>query len=102
LRRAKVAVHAHREAKKNTPSTLGGFSNRRNTQLTPELMACAEAALAPAVGVHASVLVARYASSTDSSRDFFDQLALHLRTPKERKMLFKAARRHNAALQAKA
>jgi hypothetical protein len=103
VRRAKVAVHAHREARKSTASNdPSGFTNRRITPLTPELMAHAEEALKPSVGEHAAVLVARYASSTDSSRDFFEQLSTHLRTPAERKSLFKAARRANAASQNKA
>lgn len=103
VRRAKVAVHAHREARKSAAASgPSGFTNRRTTPLTAELMAKAEEALKPAVGEHAAVLVARYASSTDSSRDFFEQLSTHLRTPAERKSLFKAARRANAAAQSKA
>ncbi len=96
MRRAKDAVRTHREARKAAAPEAGGFSNRRTMELTPELMARAEQALAASVGKSAGVLVARYASSTDSSRDFFAQLSLHLRTPSERSMLFAAARAHHA------
>jgi hypothetical protein len=93
MRRAKVAVHSHREQKRSEPPQPSGFTNRRTTQLTAEMMTSAEEIVAPFLGSQAGILVARYASSTDNSRDFFDQLASHLRTPQERKMLFRAARR---------
>lgn len=66
------------------PSTGG----RPATPITPELMRRGEAALAPIIGPLASVLVTRYANAAENSRDFFERLAGHLRTPEERDSFF--------------
>jgi len=66
------------------PSTGG----RPATPITPELMQRGEAALAPIIGPLASVLVTRYANAAENSRDFFERLASHLRTPEERESFF--------------
>ena len=61
---------------------------RPATPITPELMQRGEAALAPIIGPLASVLVTRYANAAENSRDFFERLAGHLRTPEERESFF--------------
>jgi hypothetical protein len=93
IRRAKLAVETLRERKLTATQELAKKAERRRSPLTTEQMACAEDALSSTFGPKASVLVARYASSTDNSRDFFDQLSTHLTSLKERTVLFKAARK---------
>ena len=61
---------------------------RPATPITPDLMHRGEAALAPIIGPLANVLVTRYAKAADNSRDFFERLAGHLRTPEERDSFF--------------
>lgn len=61
---------------------------RPATPITPDLMHRGEAALAPIIGPLANVLVTRYAKVADNSRDFFERLAGHLRTPEERDSFF--------------
>jgi hypothetical protein len=93
VRRAKLAVETLRERKLTATQELAKKAERRRSALTTEQMACAEDALSSTFGPKASVLVARYASSTDTSRDFFEQLSTHLTSLKERAALFKAARK---------
>lgn len=93
IRRAKLAVETLRERKLTATQELARKAERRRSMLTAEQMACAEDALSSTFGPKASILVARYASSTDNSRDFFDQLSTHLTSLKERAALFKAARK---------
>lgn len=93
IRRAKLAVETHRANTLSATQELAKKAERRRSVLTPEQMACAEDALSSTFGPKASILVARYASSTDNSRDFFDQLSTHLTSLKERAALFKAARK---------
>ena len=93
IRRAKLAVETLRDQKLSATQELAKKAERRRSQITAEQMACAEAALLSTFGPKASVLVARYASSTDNSRDFFEQLSTHLTSLKERAALFKAARK---------
>ena len=72
-------------------AAVGGHQNtggRPATPITSELMQRGEAALAPIIGPLASVLVTRYASVAENSRDFFERLAGHLRTPEERDVFF--------------
>ena len=95
VRRAKLAVEKHRAQKNFVAKSLGAGRERRLSPLTSEQMACAEVAVSPALGSQAPVLVARYASSTDNSRDFFEQLSTHLPNTTERTELFKAARKLN-------
>jgi hypothetical protein len=91
--RAKRAVETLRERKLTATQELAKKAERRRGVLSAEQMACAEDALSSTFGPKASILVARYASSTDNSRDFFEQLATHLTTLKERTALFRAARK---------
>jgi len=93
IRRAKLAVETLRDRKLSATQELARKAERRRSALTAEQMACAEDALSSTFGPKASILVARYASSTDNSRDFFDQLSTHLTSPKDRAALFKAARK---------
>ncbi len=93
MRRAKLAVEKHRAQKTFFASGSGASKERRLKPLTSEQMVCAEEVVSVTLGAQASVLVARYASSTDNSRDFFEQLSTHLPTSKERTALFKAARK---------
>jgi hypothetical protein len=93
VRRAKLAVETLRERKLTATQELAKKAERRRSALTTEQMACAEDALSSTFGPKASILVARYASSTDNSRDFFEQLSTHLTSLKERAALFKAARK---------
>ncbi len=95
VRRAKLAVEKHRAQKTFFAKSAGASKERRLTPLSSEQMACAEEAVSVTLGAQASVLVARYASSTDNSRDFFEQLSTHLKTTNERTALFKAARKLN-------
>ena len=93
VRRAKLAVEKHRARKTFFVRGPGVSKERRLKPLSSEQMACAEEVMSVTLGAQASVLVARYASSTDNSRDFFEQLSTHLSTSKERTALFKAARK---------
>ena len=56
-----------------------------------------EAALAPIIGPLASVLVMRYANAANNSRDFFERLAGHLRSPEEREVFFTNIRSSGSA-----
>ncbi|MEP7154929.1 MAG: hypothetical protein ABI905_04095 [Betaproteobacteria bacterium] len=84
FRPAPAAVEA-KTAPAASVQTTGG---RPATPITPELMRRGEAALAPIIGPLAGVLVGRYARAADNSRDFFERLAGHLRTPEERDSFF--------------
>ncbi len=95
--RAKRAVETLRERKLTATQELAKKAERRRGVLSAEQMACAEDALSSTFGPKASILVARYASSTDNSRDFFEQLSTHLTTLKERTALFRAARKLSRA-----
>ena len=75
---------------------------RGTAPITPELMQRGEAALAPIIGPLAGVLVQRYARATDNSRDFFERLATHLRTPDERNSFFDSVRSHPSLSQSQA
>jgi hypothetical protein len=84
-------------------ATVGSQQNtggRPATPITPELMQRGEAALAPIIGPLASVLVTRYANAADNSRDFFERLAGHLRTPEERESFFQNIRSSGSAASA--
>jgi hypothetical protein len=70
---------------------------RPATPITPELMQRGEAALAPIIGPLASVLVMRYASAAENSRDFFERLAGHLRSAEERDTFFLNIRSGNSS-----
>lgn len=85
-----VTVVAHATGQQNT----GG---RPATPLTPDLVKRGEIALAPIIGPLAGVLVGRYARASDNSRDFFERLAGHLRSPEEREQFFANIRSHQGA-----
>ncbi len=70
---------------------------RPASPITPELMKRGEVALASIIGPLASVLVTRYAGASENSRDFFERLASHLRTPEERDSFFLHIRDSGAA-----
>ena len=89
-----AATNAQNESKLQAAATVRGAA-----PITPELMQRGEAALAPIIGPLAGVLVQRYARATDNSRDFFERLATHLRTPDERNSFFDSVRTHNGLLQ---
>ena len=80
--------------KKIAPDTdpNAAASGRGVAPITIEHMQRGEAALAPIIGPLAGVLVQRYARATDNSRDFFERLATHLRTPDERSSFFASVR----------
>jgi len=80
-----------------SPQISGG---RLLTPITPELMQRGEAALAPIIGPLAGVLVTRHANAAQNSRDFFDRLAGHLRTPEERDSFFGNIRSSGGAIAA--
>lgn len=80
-----TAPHGGNPAAVTSHQKTGG---RPATPITPELMQRGEAALAPIIGPLANVLVARYARAAENSRDFFERLASHLRTPEERESFF--------------
>jgi len=86
----KSAVPAAQEV----PPPDGG---RPPSPMTPELLQRGEAALAPIIGPLAGVLVTRYASASQNSREFFERLAAHLRTPEERDSFFMSVRTGNGA-----
>ncbi len=67
--------------------------NRNGAPITAELAKLGEVALAPIIGPIASVLVSRYAKASQNSREFYDRLAGHLRTPEERDSFFLSVRR---------
>ncbi len=69
--------------------------NRASVPVTAELAQRGEAALAPIIGPIASVLVSRYAKASQNSREFYDRLAGHLRTPEERDSFFLSVRTGN-------
>jgi hypothetical protein len=75
-------------------------NNRPATPVTPELAQRGEAALAPIIGPLASVLVSRYAAASKNSREFFERLAGHLRTPEERDSFFLSVRTGNGTWRA--
>lgn len=68
---------------------------RPSTPVTPELIQRGEAALAPIIGPLAGVLAQRYAGASQNSREFFERLAGHLRTPEERDTFFLSVRTGN-------
>jgi hypothetical protein len=68
---------------------------RPASPMTPELIQRGEAALAPIIGPLAGVLVTRYANASQNSREFFERLAGHLRTPEERDSFFMSVRTGN-------
>ena len=70
---------------------------RPSMPVTPELIQRGEAALAPIIGPLAGVLAMRYAGASQNSREFFDRLAGHLRTPEERDSFFLSVRTGNGA-----
>ncbi len=70
-------------------------NNRPATPVTAELAQRGEAALAPIIGPLAGVLVSRYAAASKNSREFFERLAGHLRTPEERDSFFLSVRTGN-------
>jgi hypothetical protein len=86
----------HTEQEKPAPvMPVAGQQNtggRPATPITPELMKRGESALAPIIGPLANVLVSRYASTADNSRDFFERLAGHLRSAGERDTFFASIR----------
>jgi hypothetical protein len=95
LKNAKRILSAFRPAAaENTAKAAGIVGAQQNTggrpatPITPELMQRGEAALAPIIGPLAGVLVTRYAHAAQNSRDFFERLAGHLRTPEERDSFF--------------
>ena len=65
---------------------------RPASPITPELMTRGETALAPIIGPLANVLVQRYAKVSGNSRDFFERLAIHLRSAEERDSFFETIR----------
>jgi hypothetical protein len=69
--------------------------SRPPSPMTPELVQRGEAALAPIIGPLAGVLVTRYANASQNSREFFERLAGHLRTPEERDSFFMSVRTGN-------
>ncbi len=69
--------------------------NRASSPVTAELAQRGEAALAPIIGPIATVLVSRYAKASQNSREFYDRLAGHLRTPEERDNFFLSVRNGN-------
>lgn len=75
-------------------------NNRPATPITPELAQRGEAALAPIIGPLAGVLVSRYAAASKNSREFFERLAGHLRTPEERDSFFLSVRTGNGTWRA--
>ncbi len=93
VRRAKLAVEKYRAQQTFFTRGPGSGKERCLTALTLEQRACAEEIASVSLGAQASDLIARYASSTDNSRDFFEQLATHLATTKARTALYKAARK---------
>jgi hypothetical protein len=89
----KSSVDATDTATDNTDTANN--PSRPTTPVTPELVQRGEAALAPIIGPLAGVLAARYAARASSSREFFDRLAGHLRTPEERDTFFLSVRTGN-------
>ncbi len=67
--------------------------NRTGAPITAELAKLGEIALAPIIGPIAGVLVSRYAKASQNSREFYERLAGHLRTPEERDSFFLSVRR---------
>lgn len=86
------AAPAAEEVASAPPRSAGG---RPTSPMTPELIQRGEAALAAIIGPLAGVLVSRYASGAENSREFFEQLASHLRTPQERDSFFMSVRATN-------
>ena len=68
---------------------------RPASPMTPELLQRGQAALAPIIGPLAGVLVTRYGSASKNSREFFERLAGHLRSPEERDSFFISVRTGN-------
>lgn len=100
----KSAIRISQEFAQNKPtsaaapseeSSATGATSRPSTPVTPELVKRGEAALAPIIGPLASVLVTRYAGASKNSREFFERLAGHLRTPEERDSFFMSVRTGN-------
>lgn len=86
----------HADADKPAPAApVAGQQNtggRPATPITPDLTKRGETALAPIIGPLANVLVSRYASTAENSRDFFERLAGHLRSVEERDTFFASIR----------
>jgi len=83
----------------STNANVNSDGNQSDTRpsgpVTAELVLRGEAALAPIIGPLAGVLATRYAAVSKNSRDFFDRLAAHLRTPEERDSFFLSVRTGN-------
>jgi len=81
----------------DAPATPGqdGLSAPAASAISPELMQRAENALAAVIGPLAKVLVARYAKSAPSSRQFFESLGGHIRNLEERQAFFQMVRDDN-------
>ncbi|MEI6737376.1 MAG: hypothetical protein WCL29_02745 [Pseudomonadota bacterium] len=89
-----TVAQAPHVAEANTPAEEDD-GNRASAPVTAELAQRGEAALAPIIGPLASVLVSRYAKVSQNSREFFERLAGHLRTPEERDSFFLSVRTGN-------
>jgi len=83
---------ASKDAPQAAKADLPTDGGRPPSPMTPELLQRGEAALAPIIGPLAGVLVSRYASASQNSREFFERLAGHLRTPEERDSFFMSVR----------
>lgn len=81
----------------DAPATLDpdSLSGVPASAISPELMQRAEVALATVIGPLAKVLVARYAKSAPSSRQFFESLGGHIRNLEERQAFFQMVRDDN-------
>ena len=83
----------------STNANVNSDGNQSDTRpsgpVTAELVLRGEAALAPIIGPLAGVLATRYAAASKNSRDFFERLAAHLRTPEERDSFFLSVRTGN-------
>jgi hypothetical protein len=81
----------------DAPATLDPevLSGATASAISPELMQRAETALAAVIGPLAKVLVARYAKSAPSSRQFFESLGGHIRNLEERQAFFQMVRDDN-------
>jgi hypothetical protein len=92
-----LALHQATETPAEESATAAEDNARPVSPITPELIHRGEAALAPIIGPLATVLVSRYAAGAQSSREFFERLATHLRTPEERDSFFLSVRTGNGA-----
>ncbi len=92
-----TAAQASVTSADSKPTTDEDDGNRASAPVTPELAQRGEAALAQIIGPLASVLVSRYAKVSQNSREFFERLAGHLRTPEERDSFFLSVRTGSGA-----